>query len=311
MLLKGILSICSLILLIISCSNSDLNKSFQLSTTIDTTRASIGDLISYKVLTHNIGNKYFDISKNEFSEPLELRNSKLLLDKKEKVIGAEFILSVWDTGKVTIPSMNINIYNSDSTFDFTIASDSIVIEVVSLVDITGNQRMKPLKGPLPIQTIFPLRIVSLFLLLSIIVYGLYYFYGKRLDDLDHNIKSKPNIEAADKIAFRKLDLLIKESENTQFNIKEFYVDLSYILREYVENTVYIKSLEMTTEEIIRNKVLFPFNDKSLNIWIDILNRADLSKYAKSNPNKNVCRNNLDLSKNFITETTFAWKVLNE
>ena len=102
MLLKRILSICSLILLIISCSNSDLNKSFQLSTTIDTTRASIGDLISYKVLTHNIGNKYFDISKNEFSEPLELRNSKLLLDKKEKVIGAEFILSVWDTGKVCL-----------------------------------------------------------------------------------------------------------------------------------------------------------------------------------------------------------------
>ena len=158
-----------------------------------------------------------------------MRNSKLLLDKKEKVIGAEFILSVWDTGKVTIPSMNINIYESDSTFDFTIASDSIVIEVVSLVDITGNQRMKPLKGPLPIQTIFPLRIVSLILLLSIIVYGLYYFYGKRLDDLDDNIKSKPNIEAADKIAFRKLDLLIKESENTRFNIKEFYVDLSYIL----------------------------------------------------------------------------------
>ena len=60
MLLKRILSICSLILLIISCSNSDLNKSFQLSTTIDTTRASIGDLISYKVLTHNIGYKYFD-----------------------------------------------------------------------------------------------------------------------------------------------------------------------------------------------------------------------------------------------------------
>ena len=311
MLLKRILSICSLILLIISCSNSDLNKSFQLTTTIDTTRASIGDLISYKVLTHNIGNKYFDISKNEFSEPLELRNSKLLLDKKEKVIGAEFILSVWDTGKVTIPSMNINIYNSDSTFDFTIASDSIVIEVVSLVDITGNQSMKPLKGPLPIQTIFPLRIVSLILLLSIIIYGLYYFYGKRLDDLDDNIKSNPNIESADKIAFRKLDLLINESENTQLNIKEFYIDLSYILREYVENSVYVKSLEMTTEEIIRNKALFPFNDESLNIWIDILNRADLSKYAKSNPNKNVCRNDLDLSKNFIKDTTFAWKVLNE
>ena len=45
--------------------------------------------------------------------------------------------------------------------------------------------------------------------------------------------------------------------------------------------------------------------------------SDMAKSFLSNDSLNakeiiaVSRNDLDLSKNFITETTFAWKVLNE
>ena len=311
MIFKRLLLICSLIFFIESCSNSDINGSFQLSATTDTTKASIGDLISYKIITHNIKDNYFEISQSEFSEPLELRDLKLLYDKRKRVKGAEFIFSVWDTGKVTIPPITINLFNADSIFDFAIETDSIVIEVVSLVDLTNNQNMKPIKGPMPIKTILPIRKISLILLLSIILYGLYYIYGKRIRNIDEEIKSKINIDPADKIALMKLDLLTRESDYTKINIKEFYVNLSYILREYVENSVYIKSLEMTTEEIIRNKDFFPFNNDDIDIWLDILNRADLSKYAKSNPNEKICIDDLNAGKNFIINTTSSWKILND
>ena len=74
MIFKRLLLICSLIFFVESCSNSDLNGSFQLSATTDTTKASIGDLISYKIITHNIKDNYFEISQSEFYEPLELRD---------------------------------------------------------------------------------------------------------------------------------------------------------------------------------------------------------------------------------------------
>ena len=45
--------------------------------------------------------------------------------------------------------------------------------------------------------------------------------------------------------------------------KEFYTELSYITREFVEYTTYIRALEMTTEEIIQNKELFLFDKKSI------------------------------------------------
>ena len=52
-----------------------------------------------------------------------------------------------------------------------------------------------------------------------------------------------------------------------------------------------------------------FNVKEIDGLLDILNRADLSKYAKSNPKKNICDNDLKAGKNFIINTTSSWKVL--
>ena len=90
-----------------------------------------------------------------------------------------------------------------------------------------------------------------------------------------------------------------------------FLNISHILREYVENSVYIKSLEMTTEEISRNRDSFPFNKEEINRWLDILNRADLSKYAKSNPEKNICDDDLNAGKEFVINTASSWKVLND
>ena len=65
-------------------------------------------------------------------------------------------------------------------------------------------------------------------------------------------------------------------------VKEFYTELSYITREFVEYTTYIRALEMTTEEIIQNKELFLFDKQNFNNWITLLSKADMVKYAKEN-----------------------------
>ena len=62
--------------------------------------------------------------------------------------------------------------------------------------------------------------------------------------------------------------------------KEFYSELSHITREYIEYSTYIRTLEMTTEEIIGNRDLFHCDDDSFSRWIGLLSKADLVKYAK-------------------------------
>ena len=305
-----LLLIFSLVALNNSCKNSENpHGSFQLTAATDTTKASIGDLVSYKIITQNLGNKYFEIENPQFSEPLELRSSTLLYNKKEKVTGAEFIFSVWDTGMVFIPPITINLFNSDSLFDFAMDTDSISIEVVSLININDNQAMKPIKGPIPVKNVLPLRMIILTILFLTILFGLFFIYGKRITDINEDKKIEINIDSADIIALNKLESLSKKPYDRTEQIKEFYIKISYILREYIENSVYVKSLEMTTDEIVKHRFSLPFNKKEIDGLLDILNRADLSKYAKSNPKKNICDNDLKAGKNFIINTTSSWKVL--
>jgi len=73
---------------------------------------------------------------------------------------------------------------------------------------------------------------------------------------------------------------VKEVEITRAIAKEFYSELSHITREYIEYSTYIRTLEMTTEEIIGNRELFHCDDDSFSQWIGLLSKADLVKYAK-------------------------------
>ena len=92
------------------------------------------------------------------------------------------------------------------------------------------------------------------------------------------------------------------------NIKEFYVKLSHILREYTENSLFIKTLEMTTEEIKSNRELLPFSDNCIETYLNILSTADMAKYAKFYNDADQCKSDLIHSKNFVQDTIQYWKV---
>ena len=62
--------------------------------------------------------------------------------------------------------------------------------------------------------------------------------------------------------------------------KEFYSELSHITRQFVEKSRYIRALEMTTEEISENENIFNMNDDIFSEWVSLLQKADLSKFAK-------------------------------
>tara|TARA_B100001989_G_C24319141_1_gene354288 strand:- start:258 stop:641 length:384 start_codon:yes stop_codon:yes gene_type:complete len=62
--------------------------------------------------------------------------------------------------------------------------------------------------------------------------------------------------------------------------KEFYSELSHITRQFVEKSCYIRALEMTTEEISENENIFRMNDDIFYEWVSLLQKADLSKFAK-------------------------------
>ena len=298
-----------LILFSYTCGKDEsLNGSFQLSVSTDTSFAAIGDLIKFRVQTKSLGDNYLVIPQTQFNEPLELRHLEPLYNKNGKITGVDYVLSVWDTGMVVIPAIAVNVFKPDSTLDFVINTDSLEINVVSMVAKTGSQSMRPIKGPVPISRRWPIKTIILILLLIGILYGLYVIYSKRI--LTEYIEVEPvrSSRPADETALEKLNDLKDSKYLQRGEIKEFYVQLSYILREYVENSVYIKTLEMTTEEIKQYRSAIPFDRDQLGIWMDIMQRADLSKYAKSDPEKMICYEDLAAGKTFVKNTVPSWKI---
>ena len=104
--------------------------------------------------------------------------------------------------------------------------------------------------------------------------AIFLVWRKRLKNIYKNPINTYNKAPIDIARYRLSNL------NEKGFAKEFYTELSHITREFVEYTTYIRTLEMTTQEIIQNKDLFVFNLETFNDWITLLSKADMVKYAK-------------------------------
>ena len=311
MIPRKILYFIGLIIFLNTCGKDEsLSGSFKLYVSTDTSSATIGDLIKFRIQTESLGENYLVIPGTKFNEPLELRQLKPIYNENGKITGLDYILSVWDTGIVVIPTVAVNVFKPDSTLDFVMHTDSLEINVMSMVTKTSSQSMRPIKGPVPVFKRWPMATIILVLLLVGILFGLHFIYGKRMPVEDTEVETVLSTRLADEMALEKLNYLKDSTYIQRGEIKKFYVELSYILREYVENSVYIKTLEMTTEEIKLYRSEIPFDHDQLGIWMDILQRADLCKYAKSDPESMICHEDLTAGETFVKKTVPSWKIQN-
>ena len=71
--------------------------------------------------------------------------------------------------------------------------------------------------------------------------------------------------------------------------------------ERIERKYYIRTLEMTTDEIKQSRQLFPIADKEFNELITFLNRADNVKYAHKLPVESEMHSDKEKIKSLILE----------
>jgi hypothetical protein len=134
-------------------------------------------------------------------------------------------------------------------------------------------------------------LVYLLVLISIFIYTK---FKKRIKtdfkDINVPVQKLPHIEALEKLA-----LLKNEKIWLNGRVKEFHEQLTYILREYLEKKYEFNALEQSTYEII-NSVELKISDKNQLITIsDILQIADLIKFAKASIDE-------DLNEKFLNKS---------
>jgi len=250
-------------------------QSIYVTSEIDTSKASIGDIITWEIK----GKGSQQNQKLEFPE-LNLKGdsisiySQRLIFNDELAIGRLIEIAFWDTGRFYTPSYYVNVLDIQGNVDHDIEIKKVAIDIVSVLESLNEVTARPIKGPIAVKGVIPYREILLIILCLVIVSAIIWVLRKRIKYI-YPKNSYSIIKSPIEIANDRLSALNKKGFS-----KQFYSELSHITREYIEYSTYIRTLEMTTEEIIGNRELFHCDDDSFSQWIGLLSKADLVKYAK-------------------------------
>ncbi len=190
-------------------------------------------------------------------------------------------LTQFDSGKYTIPSIKILINNKP------FLSDSIKVEVENVVVDTIKQKMFDIKDIAPADNSPGDWWKYLLILLLIAGIGaLVYWYVKKHQKkkADEEIYKTP-IEKATSL----LNTLEKKELWQHGEIKEYYSELTNIVRNYIEEAIEIPAMERTTYELIEGlkeaslKKKLKLSSETIENLFVVLKQADLVKFAKSKP----------------------------
>ncbi len=297
---------------LVACTQDYTGSSAQLTVELDTTYTTIGAPIFYTVSVQSTDDKIIQFPEWQLEDPLEIRSSEISLSGIQNI--GRFEIVFWDTGKVAIPGLTISVLNMDSTFAYDLTADTMTMEVVSITEKDPSFKQSgggimPIKDPVPVRFPLPWQTMILSILLLIIIIAIGLIWTKRLK-ADISYEERPEyLEDPDTVAMRKLNKLDQSELLTKGEIKEFYAQLSLILREYTENSLYIRTLEMTTEEIRENRSVFPYTDDQITSYFKILSSSDMAKYAKHVATVDQCIKDIAISRELVVETVPFWKIV--
>ncbi|NOX88571.1 MAG: protein BatD [Calditrichaeota bacterium] len=268
---------------------ADRSSLIEVKAQVDTAVITVGDHILYSIIIDrqknvrviqpgqgiNLGS--FEIKDYKFHEPVE---------KDDHIIERyDYVISVYDTGKFTIPPYPVAYFTSDTTtLPAIIEAPAIDIYVKSLLKGEKTPELKDIKPPaeIPFNYRFWLMIAGIVLLAAGLVFWGYRLW-KRKQEKGYLFVPPPPPPPAHETALKALRELYAGDflENREY--KEFFSRLSEIIRTYLENRYFISAMEETTAEILGD-LTDQIEQKDLfDTLTDILTVCDLIKFAKHIP----------------------------
>lgn len=264
---------------------------------ISKTKILIGDQFVYSFMLpiENFSEQSIYIP-NQIDDSLEIISSKIdTIEKKgKKYLNFTFRLTSFVVGKHQILNKN------GRSFGFEVVPFPIDTTKIEIKDIKPNQ-----KEPFKISEIMPIIIWVLIGIVLIIAsyFGIKIWKKYRKTNIKELfIKPKQKLPAH-VIAINSFEELRLKRLYENGKVKEYFSEISDILRQYLDNRYNIRALEMTTDEIfmeIKEKAII--NDESFSLLEYILKYSDLVKFAKYIPNSFVGNKCLKDSFEFVNQT---------
>ena len=268
----------------------------------DSLKGSLGDIITFG----------WDINHSEESQltfsdmDLEGTGIEILGRELTSIKGGSslrFNTAIYDSvGFYTFPSSIAYVKDAKGLDSLHLRGPELEItSVLSPSDTT----FRDIKGIHDIRTPINLLYVLIFVVVLIIGYLIYYLI-KRLKRSGSNTSPQKIIvppEEAHVIALRAFESL-RRSKYVRFEqFKDFYSELTHILKQYYENRYLVDALEQTTSEfLITMNSMSEFDAKMISDTYSLLEKADLIKFAKARSDELESGKALNLAVDIVNRT---------
>jgi hypothetical protein len=239
--------------------------------------------------------------------------SKVEIVRKSAIdtsINGEFVnysqrltITSFDSGVYTIPPIGINYKLENDTAIQHAFSQAITFQVQT-VKVDTTRAIKDIKGPMEAPLTFAEIIPWLlaFLAIAIVITLLLYYLRQRKNNKPFiSLPRKPK-QPAYQIALESLEMLKSRKLWQNGRIKEYYSELTDIIRLYIEEQLGVAAIEMTTDEILTSFIDKNGGSGLVNRLKQILTTADLAKFAKAQPIASENELSMENAIEFIKET---------
>lgn len=216
----------------------------------------------------------------------------------------EYIVTSFDSALVYMPGFEIK------AGEDIYMTNPLSIKIVDMPIDTTQQAIADIKDVYnpPIDWMFYFTIVGLviFILLLLALVGYVvarYLKGRVKQEQEEIIVIDPR--KAHEIALEELDLLKQKQLWQKQQFKNYYTELTEILRRYIFNRYAIDAMEQTSDDVItefrQNKELKDKKEE-IKLLLEVLQLADLVKFAKWQPFPDDCERSYHQVIEFIDKT---------
>jgi len=274
------------LILFISCfTNKSIAQMVRVESKVDKVSIPIGDQTVLHVIAHIRAKDSITfprITDSIAGKLLIVKTAKLdtSFDKNNlqaETITQNYTITSFKAGTYTIPSFTFD------TKKISYSTDSLTFQVTT-VPVDTTKAIYDIKQPLTVN--YNLWdwfldhwywVVGTLVLIALII-GIIYYLKKRPKAIE---KAKPALPYY-AIALNKLEAL-RDKKLYHEEVKLYYIELTDVLREYIEKRYQVTAHEQTTDEIFASLKHKDINAETRNKLKQLLVLADLVKFAKEKP----------------------------
>lgn len=214
------------------------------------------------------------------------------------VTSMDVVITAFDAGELTLPALQIGYSRTGDSSRKTLETRPIPINVRGVQVDTAND-IKDIKPPLSVRISFREALPYLLGAIGAGLLGWLIYYALKKRKRGEKLLPQAPTRPPHEIALEALRLLEAEKLWQQGREKEYHARLSDILRTYLEKTLEIPAMEMTTGLIVTAAPIVKLQPEVKQKLREILERSDLVKFAKFRPVAEEHKNSMDAAVWFV------------